>query len=178
MPFRAVTWPTGLERLRSLARTTALVSAGTLAVFHGWLFAAQAADGRLGDPWLVARWIVAAGLVAALAAVQQQRGSIWSRQGLAVWVLAALLHGPSVATDFSASVNSLSLPEAVATSVIQSWVSLSALALTLWMLAGRLGRRDRHARLYAGFIAAASRAAMFGDGCSPQYASRPPPRQR
>ena len=178
MPLGAVTWPPRLERFRSLARTTALVSAATLVAFHGWLFAAQAADGRLEDPWLVFRWVVAAGLVAALAAVRQRDGSIWSRQGLAVWVLAALLHGPAVATDFSASVQSLSLPEAVATSVLQSLVSASALAISLWMIAGLLGLRDRHARLYAGFMAAASPTAIFGDGFSPQYASRPPPRQR
>lgn len=177
MPFRAVTWPTSVERFRSLTRTTALASAATLVAFHGWLFAAQAADGRLEDPWLAARWVVAAGLVAALAAVRQKGGSIWGRQGLAVWVLAALLHGPAAATDFRASVNSLSLPEAVAASMLQSCVSISALALSLWMLAGLLARRDRHARLYAGFIAA-SPAAVSGDGFAPQYASRPPPRQR
>jgi len=166
-----------LERVRSLARTTAVVAGGVLVAFHGWLFAAQVAAGRLEDPWLIFRWVAGAGLVAALTAIRRRGRSLWSRQGIAVWVLAALLHGPAVATDFSASIDSLALPETVATSVLQQLVSFSALAITLWMLAGLLARRDRHARLYAGPVGATPRAGIFGDGFSPQYASRPPPRQ-
>ena len=124
-----------------------------LVAFHGWLFATQVAAGRLEDPWLVFRWTIAVGLIAALVAIRRSGASIWSRQGIAVWVLAALLHGPAVATDFSDSVNKLALPETVATSVLQL-VSVTALAVTLWMLAGLLARRDRHARLYAGLVAA------------------------
>lgn len=165
-----------LERVRSLARTTAVVAGGVLVAFHGWLLAAQVAEGRFEDPWLIFRWIAAAGLVAALTAIRRRGRSLWSRQGIAIWVLAALLHGPAVATDFSASIDSLALPETVATSVLQQLVSISALAITLWMLAGLLARRDRHARLYAGPVAAISRAGIFGDGFSPHYASRPPPR--
>jgi len=177
MLSRPLTWPPRLERFRSLARTTAVVAGAMLVAFHGWLFAAQVAEGRLDDPWLVFRWVVAAGLVAALAAIRRGGASVWSRQGIAVWVLAALLHGPAVATDFSDSINSLALPETVATSILQSLLPVSVLAITLWMLAGLLARRDRHARLYAGLLAASSLAGIFGDGFSPQYSSRPPPRQ-
>lgn len=177
MLSRPLPWPPRLERFRSLARTTAVVAGAMLVAFHGWLFAAQVAEGRLDDPWLVVRWVVAAGLVAALAAIRRGGASIWSRQGIAVWVLAALLHGPAVATDFSDSINSLALPETVATSILQSLLPVSVLAITLWMLAGLLARRDRHARLYAGLLAASSLAGIFGDGFSPQYSSRPPPRQ-
>lgn len=148
-----------------------------LVAFHGWLFAAQVAAGRLEDPWLIFRWIAAAGLITALAAIRRQGRSLWSRQGIAVWVLAALLHGPAVATDFSASIDSLALPETVATLVQQQLLSVSALAITLWLLAGLLARRDRHARLYAGPVAAHSRGGIFDDGFSPQYFSRPPPLQ-
>lgn len=177
MPSRPLTWPSRLERLRSLARTTTVVAGALLVAFHGWLFAAQVAAGRFEDPWLVFRWTVAAGLLAALVAIRRRGASVWSRQGIAVWVLAALLHGPAVATDFSESINSLALPETVATSVLQQLVSVSALAITLWMLAGLLARRDRHARLYAGVAAASSLAGIFAAGFSPQYSSRPPPRQ-
>ncbi|MGE0866304.1 MAG: hypothetical protein AB7P34_20580 [Vicinamibacterales bacterium] len=175
---RPVTWPPRLERIRSLARTTAVVSGGVLAAFHGWLFAVQAAEGRLDDPWLVFRWTAAAALVVALAAIHRGGASVWSRQGIAVWVLAALLHGPAVATDFSASLDSLALPETVAASLLQTFGSVTALAITLWMLAGLLARRDRQARLYAGLAAVPSGAGMFGDGFSPQYFSRPPPQRR
>jgi hypothetical protein len=91
-------------------------------------------------------------------------------------VLAALLHGPADATDFGA--NAKALPETVASTVIQQLISVSALAITLWMLAGLLAGRNRHARLYAGFAASSSLAGIFGDGFSPQYSSRPPPRLR
>ena len=174
MMVRPLTPPRRLERLRSLARTTAVVSGATLVAFHGCLFAVQAADGRLEDPWLAFRWLVAAGLVAALAAIRHAGGSIWNRQGLAVWVLAALLHGPAVATDFSNSINSLVPPEA-AVSILKSLLSVSALAATLWMLAGLLGLRNRHARLYVCGVATGYLAGMFGDSFSPQYSCRPPP---
>lgn len=178
MLSRPFTWPSRFERFRSLARTTLVVAGAMLVAFHGWLFATQVAAGRLEDPWLVFRWIVAAGLVAALAAIRRGGASVWSRPGIAVWVLAALLHGPGVATDISDPFNSLALPETVATSVLQQLASVSALAITLWMLAGLLSRRDRHARLYAGLVAATSRAGITGDGFSPPYSSRPPPSRR
>ena len=177
MHSRPFPWPSRLERFRSLARTTAVVAGAMLVAFHGWLFAAQVAAGRLEDPWLVLRWTLAAGLVAALAAIRRNGASVWSQQGIAVWVLAALLHGPAVATDFSDSFRSLALPETVATTVLQQLASVSALAITLWMLSGLLARRDRHARLYAGLVAAPSLAGIFVAGFSPQYSSRPPPRQ-
>jgi hypothetical protein len=177
MLARAFTWPPRFERFRSTARTSTVVAGAILVAFHGWLFASQVATGALADPWLVFRWIVAAGLVTALVTIRRGGASIWSRQGIAIWVLAALLHGPAVANDFSDSISALALPETVATSVLQL-VSVTALAITLWMLAGLLARRDRHARLYAGLVAAPSLAGIFGDGFSPQYSSRPPPRLR
>lgn len=178
MLARAIGWPPSLERFRSPARTAALASAALLTAFHGWLLAAQAAEGRLGDPSLVVRWILAAGLVAALVSVRQRRHSIWSRQGLAVWLLAALLHGPQAATDVSNALALQALPETVATAVLQSLLPLSALAISLWMLAGLLGLRGRHARLYAGRVAAGSFNGTLNGGFSPQHASRPPPPRR
>ena len=177
MHSRPSTWPSRLERFRSLARTTTALMGALLVAFHGWLFATQVAAGRLDNPWLVFRWLLAAALVAALVAIGRGGASVWSRQGIAVWVLAALLHGPAVATDFSDSFSSLALPETVAASLFQQLLSVSSLAITLWMLAGLLARRDRHARLYAGLVAAPSLAGIFGEGFSPQYSSRPPPQQ-
>ena len=177
MLSRTFAWPTRLERFRSMARTTTVVAGAVLVAFHGWLFATQVAAGRLDDPWLIFRWMVAVGLITALVAIRRSGASIWSRQGIGIWVLAALLHGPAVATDFSDSVNNLAVPASVVTSVLQL-VSVTALAVTLWMLAGLLARRDRHARLYAGLVAAPSLAGIFGEGFSPQYSSRPPPRLR
>ena len=175
MLSRIFPWPARLERLRSLARVTMVLSGAVLVAFHGWLLAAQLAAGRFEDPWLVFRWTVAAGLLATLAAIRSSGDSVWSRRGTAVLVLSALLHGPAVATDFS-DANLLAPPEA-ATSLLQL-VSVTALAVTLWMLAGVLARRDRRVCLDAGLVAAASRAVPVGDGFSPRYFSRPPPHQR
>ena len=133
MMSRPTEWPTSLERFRSLARTSAVVAGAVLVAFHGWLFASQIAAGRLEDPWLAFRWTVAAGLVAALAAIRRRGTSVWSRQGVAVWVLAALLHGPAVATDFSDSINSLALPETVATVVLQLASSSWTTAMSVWL---------------------------------------------
>lgn len=177
MLSRAITRGPAFGLLGSLTRTVALVSVALLAAFHGWLFVVQAAEGRLEDPWLVVRWLVAGGLVVALAAVRRRTHSIWNRRGLAVWVLAALLHGPALASDFSGALASQAMPEAVATSVLQSLLPLCALAVSAWMLAGLLSLRNRHARLYAGAAAAASHRTA-GDGFALRYASRPPPPRR
>ena len=78
----------------------ALVFAGVLlAGFHGWLFAAQISAGQLDDPWVIFRWLAAAALVISLLALRKSGNSIWGRKGVAIWVLAALLHGPSIAGD-------------------------------------------------------------------------------
>lgn len=172
---RPFPWPARLERVRSLARAASVLAGAMLVVFHGWLFAAQAVSGRLDDPWLVVRWAVAGGLIAALAAIRRNGDSAWSRRGIAVWVLAALLHGPAVTTDLS-DANLLAPPEA-ATSLLQL-VSVTALAATLWMLAGVLARRDRRVCLDAGLLAVASPAGPFDNRFSPRYFSRPPPHER
>jgi hypothetical protein len=91
-----------------------------------------------------------------------------------VWVLAALLHGPAVAGNGGNALDSLALPEAVATSILQL-ATATALTITLWMLAGLLARRDRHARLYASLAFVHAGTGTFADGFSPPYASRPPP---
>jgi len=150
------------------------VAGGALAVFHGWLFAAQAVAGRLEDPWLIFRWLSAVALIAALVAVRRGGSSIWGRKGMAIWVLAALLHGPAVAGDTAAL---QALPEAVATTVMQL-VSASALALGLWLLAALLGaRRAAPARLYT-LTLAFSLAGRLAAGVSHQFSPRPPPLRR
>lgn len=72
MPSRAVGWPPSLERVRSLARAATLASATLLAAFHGWLFIAQAADGRLG---------VYANVLIALGAILPGIGGTATRMG-------------------------------------------------------------------------------------------------
>ena len=174
MRARNLSLAIGFERYRSALRAVSIVAGAVLVAFHGWLFAAQIADGRLVDPWLVFRWIAAAGLVGALAAVLARGGSIWDRQGIAIWVLAALLHGPAVAANSSDAFKALALPETAVTSVLQLVVSAAA-GLGLWLLAAMLAGRRRQVSHAFDLPLAYAAPGILADGFSPPYSSRPPP---
>ena len=166
----------GLARYRSALRAASVVAGAVLVAFHGWLFAGQIADGRLADPWLLFRWIAAAGLVGALAAIRARSGSIWDRQGIAVWVLAAVLHGPAVVANSSDAFNSLALPETAVTAVLQLVGSASA-GLGLWLLAAMFAGRRRQVSHAFDLPLAFAAPGILADGFSPPYASRPPPQK-
>jgi hypothetical protein len=160
-----------------IVRATLLVTGVALAGFHGYLFAAQAAEGRLEDPWLILRWIVAAALVIALAVLRRSGESILGRKGIAIWVLAALLHGPTVAGNVDADFTSLALPETVAASVLQL-MSSAVLAIGLLLLASLLAARRRQSPSFYAFFPAFSAAGPMPAGESPQFSPRPPPLRR
>lgn len=167
----------GFERVRSALRALCLTAGAALVAFHGWLFAGQMAAGRLTDPWLLFRWIAAAGLVAALVAVRARGGSSWDRRGIAIWVLAALLHGPAVAANSTAAFESLALPQTAVTSVLQL-VAAAAAALGLWLLAALFSGRRRQVSHAFDLPLAFAAPGILADGFSPPYSSRPPPQQR
>lgn len=165
-----------LPDYRSALRAISLVFGTGLVAFHGWLFAGQIADGSLADPWLLFRWIAAAGLIAALAAVGLRGGSVWGRQGVAIWVLAAVLHGPAVAGSASDAFDSLALPETAITSVLQLVVSAGA-GLGLLLLAAVLSGRRRQVSLAFDLPLAFAAPGILANGFSPPYFSRPPPQK-
>lgn len=176
MPAGNLSLPTCPERYRSALRAVSLAAGAVLVAFHGWLFAGQIADGSLADPWLVFRWIAAAGLVGALAAVHVRGGSVWGRQGIAIWVLAAVLHGPAVVANSSHGFDSLALPETAVTSVLRLVVSAVA-GVGLWLLAALLaGRRRQASHAFDRPLAFAAPGILAG-GFSPPYFSRPPPQK-
>jgi hypothetical protein len=110
---------------------------GLLVGFHAWLFASQAWSGRFTEPGLVLRWLAAAGLVAVLVALRQRQVSLARRATVAIWLLAALLHGPAVATRAGFEVPAL--PESVVSTVQAAAVSLVAgVGLAIVLLARRL----------------------------------------
>jgi len=157
-----------------MIRTVLALAGAALIGFHGWLFATQVVAGRLEDPWVVFRWIAAAALVAALIAVRRGGDSIWGRKGVAIWLLAALLHGPASASHFETDLNSFALPETVATMVVQL-VSSALLGAGLWLLAALLlARRHAPSVRYA-----PARALVIAGGLGPRrsrrFAPRPPP---
>lgn len=97
-----------------IRRSLTLVGAA-LAAFHVWLFAGQVWNGALSDPGLIVRWLVAAGLIGALITLKRQGESVFlSRKSVAIWVLAALLHGPALASRIEAP-GAPPVPEVVVT---------------------------------------------------------------
>jgi hypothetical protein len=124
-------------------RRSALGFGALLGGFHLWLLGNQAWSGQLSEPDVVLRWTAALALACGLVALNRRGESLRSRKAVAIWVLAALLHGPALGNDLDGFATP-SLPEAVAT-VGQVVASVSALALALltlfiirpWRTAGR-----------------------------------------
>jgi hypothetical protein len=151
------------------------VVGATLAVFHGWLFLSQAAAGRLEDPWVIFRWMAAAALIAALVVVRRRVGSIWGRKSVAIWLLAALLHGPAIADN--ENFPSFALPETAATSIFQLAAS-AGFAIGLWILATLLAARRAASRALYALVPVVTVADRFAAGHALRFSPRPPPLRR
>jgi hypothetical protein len=114
-----------------MVRKVLAAACALVAGFHVWLFVSQLGDGRLADVSVLARWGVAAFLVAALWYLRQRQIPVfWGRRAVAVWLLAALLHAPAV-TDRLQTSDAI-VPEEVAAALMQ--VSTGAALLTLLVL--------------------------------------------
>lgn len=161
-----------MESMYPRIRQALGLAGGALAVFHGWLFAAQAWSGQLDDPWLILRWIVAASLVGALVALRRNGDSLWGRKGVAVWLLAALLHGPALSSEIGA--RSVVIPEGVATSVLQL-LSQTALAVILLTLSRRLLARHHAPLRFVLLSAAATAGQRLAAFATLHFSPRPPP---
>jgi hypothetical protein len=163
-----------MHRCLRLVRLALWAGGAALVAFHGWLLAGQAAAGRLAEPGVAFRWLLAAALVASLVALRQSRRSIRGRQGIAVWVLAALLHGPAVVAAGSSNPDALAFPDAVAVVVVQIGAAAGSLALGLWIL-GWLLRADTDRRVPRLAVAETTCRRRSHQNCRP-FSPRPPPR--
>jgi len=150
------------------------VVAALLAVFHLWLFGSQVWGGELVDLLLVSRWIIAAGLLAALLDLRRRGGSmVRGRQAVSVWLLAALLHGPALARDLD--LVAPSMPEVVATvtHMVAGLPLAGAVLLILLFL-----RRGRSGTLALRLVSTLD-APLFIGALPPRaflrFAPRPPP---
>ena len=153
----------------------ALRAAGAvLALFHVWLFAGQLWDGRLADPALLLRWIGAGVLVAALVVLYRQGISIvHGRKAVAIWLLAALLHGPAVAQSIE-GIGEPALPTIVA--ALGQFAAASAVAgLALALAWIRRRRRDGVASQGVRIPIARVRAGQSSGHSFSRFAPRPPP---
>lgn len=154
-------------------RRVLAAAGGLLVVFHVWLLAGQAWDGQLADLALLLRWLISGGLVLALIGLRRRRISILrSRQAVAVWLLAALLHGPAFA-ERAGSEPIPALPEVVA--VIASAAAAGVASVGLARLSALLSAPLRLpgtgvvSRPYSALVGATSPDAY------PLLAPRPPP---
>ena len=147
-------------------------AASALGLFHVWLFVRQAAAGELSSPETLGKWLAAAALAVAIAALRRQRVSlVRGRKAVAVWTLAALLHAPA-AGERLATFDIPVIPEAAVT-LVQTLAAIAPLAgalLLLWLACSRAIHTSR------GFVAAPAVALsrpqlLFAFRFSP----RPPP---
>ena len=153
----------------------ALLAAGALlALFHVWLFAGQVWDGRLSDPVVLLRWIVAGALVAALVVLYRQGISIvHGRKAVAIWLLAALLHGPAVARSIE-GLGEPALPGFVIT-LGQLAGASAALGLALSLAWIRARRRDVVALRRVRIPVVRVRAEQSSAHAFSRFSPRPPP---
>jgi len=102
----------------------------TLALFHGWLLVDQLVDGRLAEPALLLRWVFAACLTGGLVALFRGGAPLlWGRKAIALWLLAAMLHGPAT-TVLATRLGDLALTPS-SSALLQSAADLVGLGLLL-----------------------------------------------
>ena len=154
-------------------RRTLISGVVLLALFHGWLFGSQVWDGQLADLGLLARWTVAGGLFLGLMSLRRQgRSVVRGRKAVAIWLLAALLHGPAIG-DRVGSDSVPAVPEIVA--VLTSATLAGCVALGLVLLAGLsvTSRRQGQHRLQRGRTDTTFIPSLLD--LHPAFSPRPPP---
>jgi hypothetical protein len=144
-----------------------------LVLFHGWLFAGQAWEGQLADFGQASRWLIAAGLAFGLWTLRRQGAPMLrGRRAVALWLLAALLHGPALADRFDVSAQAL--PEAAAV-LVQVSTSIAALGGFLILLGLALRTKRQAPRLRASLVRIPVVADSHRFGQTAVFAPRPPP---
>lgn len=148
-----------------------------LALFHAWLLARQAWAGELVDLAVLGRWILAAGLVWALVALRRKGVSLFTgRKGVAIWLLAALLHAPAIARQLDLS-DLPAVPDVVA--VLTQATAGAAALMGLVLLAALLAASRRpHVRFARRDLQHHAPAGALAPGTHLVFAPRPPPSRR
>jgi hypothetical protein len=148
-------------------------AAAALALFHVWLFAGQALQGELADPARLARWLFALLLLAALAAFYRAGVPLLrGRKAVAIWLLAALLHGPAIGERLD-TLGTPSIPEAVSALAGLGTAAAGALGLLLILW---LARAPRAAALRLPLtVVIRAAAGPLAPGAHVPFAPRPPP---
>ena len=144
-----------------------------LVLFHAWLFAGLLWDGTLAEPGALARWFVAGGIATALVCLQRSGAPVlFGRKAVALWLLAALLHGPAVA-DRARSIDTPAPPEAA--TIVQIAAESFALSVGLLLVAGTLRRASYGPQLFVTTAFTDERIVSASSGFVLAFAARPPP---
>jgi hypothetical protein len=126
-----------------MVRRASLALGWLLAVFHGWIFAVQAFNGEIAEPWLALRWAAAIAVIAGFVRLRRSGRSILrGRSAVALWLLVVLLHAPAVADRVNDPLPAL--PEVV-TLLARESAAAGALASLLGLAALAAHRRERRA---------------------------------
>lgn len=146
-----------------------------LLVFHGWLLATQWAAGRLTEPGLLLRWAAAIAIALTLRALYRSGVTPFSRKSMVIWLLAALLHGPAIASRTGGAMEFNALPEAAITVLLQTVAIAGALTLTTLLFAAIIRRRTLAVPQAWSFISILGGLTPLADGFSAVVSARPPP---
>lgn len=146
-----------------------------LLAFHVWLLATQWAAGRLSEPGVLLRWAAAVFIGIALTALYRSGISLVSRKSMIIWLLAALLHGPAVASRLGEGLNLAAIPEVAITLVAQTAALGGALTLATLLVAAFLRRRTIAAPRAWSVLASPGGLTPLADGVFAVVSARPPP---
>lgn len=155
-----------------MLRRLGAASAALLALFHFWLFADQIRDGALLDAGRLLRWGLAGAVAVALWWLRRRGVSLWrSRPAIAVWVIAALLHAPTLGRSTVAAAEA-SLPDIAATFVPLAIGAVAGLAL---IAVAAVVRRRFAPPACASIVAPVAAASSRHAGVLSLVSPRPPP---
>jgi hypothetical protein len=121
-----------MAAIRAALAVALRIVAGVLFAFHLVLFSVDAADGRLLDPAVAARWSVAVLLFAALIALWRLGVPLLrSRRAAVIWLLVLFLHGSAHAPGLTNEGTESTDPSGGIVLIILPVVATGLVALTL-----------------------------------------------
>ena len=161
--------------LRTMFRRALAGSSAALALFHAWLFSGQALAGELADPGLLVRWLAAFGIVGGLILLRRRGQSLRGRKAVAIWLLAALLHGPAVANQIGTT-GSPAVPDLAAVLVQLAVASAAAVILHLLVRWPRAKAQRPSRRPAVGLVSGGSLVGVLSTDAFLRITPRPPPR--
>lgn len=155
-----------------MLRKVFAAAVAALALFHVWIFAGQAIAGQLSDPGLIVRWALAGALLGSLAGLYRRGVSLFrGHRAVAIWLLAALLHGPAVGARLEAlEIPAIPVVEVLAPLGIAAAAAIGFILLIAFARAASSGCAPRPAM--------AAPRPFFGAlprGSHHAFAPRPPP---